>query len=233
MKAAGRRRGRGGQHGHEPRARIRTREMRVMELTVLGWSQHQIAADLGISQAAVSKLLKRVEGRVLREVTAIVERQKARHTMRLEHLFAEAMRAWEQSKTDRSRKRQRKTQGAAGGARATVAELVVENQHGDPRYLEEARKALADHRKLWGLDAPHKVDVRPSRTPYDDMSEEALREEVARQARLLGVAPPLLAESVTVQLTTDSTPTNGSTDTGQRPEASPPRAKDAPDAGHD
>ena len=63
-----------------------------------------------------------------------------------------------------------------------VAELVVENQHGDPRYLEEARKALADHRKLWGLDAPHKVDVRASRTPYDDMSEDALRDEVRRGA---------------------------------------------------
>ena len=43
-----RRRGRGGQGGHDPRARIRTRELRVMELTVVGWSQHQIAADLGV-----------------------------------------------------------------------------------------------------------------------------------------------------------------------------------------
>jgi predicted transcriptional regulator len=34
-----------------------------MELAVVGWSQPQIAADLGITQAAVSKLLKRVETR--------------------------------------------------------------------------------------------------------------------------------------------------------------------------
>jgi predicted transcriptional regulator len=34
------------------------RELRAMELTNQGWSQHQIAADLGISQAAVSQLLK-------------------------------------------------------------------------------------------------------------------------------------------------------------------------------
>ena len=40
------RRGRGGQDGHDPRARIRTRERRTMELTVLGWPQHQIAALL-------------------------------------------------------------------------------------------------------------------------------------------------------------------------------------------
>jgi predicted transcriptional regulator len=184
------RRGRGGQGGHEPRARIRTRELRVMELSVLGWSQHQIAGDLGISQAAVSKILKRIELRVLRELTDTVERQKARQSLRLEHLFAESMRSWQDSKADSTRRRQRKTDGGSGGSGATVAEIVVENQHGDPRYLEEARKALADHRKIWGLDAPQKVDVRATRNPYADMTEEDLRAELARQAHLLGAATP-------------------------------------------
>jgi DNA-binding transcriptional LysR family regulator len=123
---AHRRRGRGGQGGHEPRTRIRTRELRAMELAVLGWSQHRIAADLGISQAAVSKLLKRLETRVLRELAETVERQKARQTLRLEHHYAEAMRAWDDSKADTTRKRQRKTHGGSGGGDATVAEVVVE-----------------------------------------------------------------------------------------------------------
>jgi predicted transcriptional regulator len=180
-----RRRGRGGQDGHEPRTRIRTRELRSMELMVRCWSQQQIAADLGISQAAVSKILRRVEGRMLREISATVERQKARQTVRLEHLFAEAMRAWEDSKADSTRRRQRKSDGGSGGAGATVAELVVENQHGDPRYLDQARNTLADQRKLWGLDAPQKMDLRASRNPFDDMTEEALREALARQRRLL------------------------------------------------
>lgn len=178
------RRGHGGQHGHEPRTRIRTRELRVMELAILGWSQHQIAADVGVSQAAISKILKRVEERVLRELAETVERQKARQTLRLEHQYAEAMRAWEASKADTTRRRQRKTQGGTGTG-ATMAELVVENQHGDPRYLEAARKALADGRKLWGLEAPQQLDVR-AHNPYDGMTEEALLEECARQARLLG-----------------------------------------------
>jgi predicted transcriptional regulator len=185
------RRGRGGHGGHEPRARIRTRELRTMELTVLGWSQPQIAADLGVSQAAVSKILNRAELRVLHELTAKVERQKTRHTLRLEHIFAEALRAWDQSKADTTRRRQRKSEGGPGGAGATVAELVVENQHGDPRYLEEARKALADHRKLWGLDAPQKVDVRAARNPYDGMTEDALRDALAHQTRLLAAGEPV------------------------------------------
>ena len=71
------RRGRGGQGGHESRARIRTRELRALELANQGWSQHQIAGDLGITQAAVSKLLKRVELRILRELAD--ENAYARH----------------------------------------------------------------------------------------------------------------------------------------------------------
>jgi predicted transcriptional regulator len=175
--------------------RIRTRELRALELATLGWSQHQIAADLGISQAAVSKSLKRIELRVLRDLTETVERQKARQTLRLEHLFAEAMAAWEQSKTDSTRRRQRKTQAGTGGTGATVAEIVTENQHGDPRYLDEARKALADHRKIWGLDAPQKVDVRATRDPYDHMTDDDLRAELARQARLLIGPEPTVPDS--------------------------------------
>lgn len=190
-----RRRGRGGQHGHEPRARIQTRELRALELSIQGWTQPQIAADLGISQAAVSKIVRRVEERVLHELTAVVGRQKARHTLRLEHLYAEAMRAWDQSKSDTTRRRQRKTQSGTGGPGATVAEIVVENQHGDPRYLDESRKALADLRKLWGLDAPQKVDVHASRNPYDGLSEDALREELERQGRLLAAADPCLSDT--------------------------------------
>jgi predicted transcriptional regulator len=184
MSAARGRRGRGGQGGHEPRPRIRTRERRALELAVLGWSQYRIAADLGVSQAAVSKLLKRLEGRLLRDLAETLERHKVRQTLRLEHQYAEAMYAWNESKADTTRKRQRKTHGGSGGTDATVAEVVVENQHGDPRYLEGARKALADVRKVWGLDAPRQLDVH-AQNPYDGMTEEALREELARQSRLL------------------------------------------------
>jgi hypothetical protein len=162
-------------------------------------------------------------------MTAVIERQKVRQAMRLEHIYAQAMQAWEQSKTEKSRKRQRKTQGTSGGPGATVAEIVVENQHGDPRYLEQALKALTDHRKLWGLDAPQKVDVRASRNPYDGMSEEALLEEVARQARLLGVSTPLLDVSIAA-----GPPTmNGAPETVPRSDLSTPAVKDSTDGEHE
>ena len=85
----------------------------------------------------------------------------------------------------RERRVQRKTQSATGAATATVVQLAVDTQYGDPRYLEVARKALADQRTLWGLDAPQKLDVRASQHPFAAMTDEALAAELVRQQQLL------------------------------------------------
>jgi hypothetical protein len=66
-----------------------------------------------------------------------------------------------------------------------VAEITSENRHGDPRYLEEARKALADLRKIWGVDAPARMTI--DARPFASLSDAALDAELARQSRLLEV----------------------------------------------
>ena len=177
--------GRGGQGGHEPRASVQARELRVLERSVAGLSQRQIAAEEGITQSAVSKILQRLEARVLEELVARIEREKARQTLRLDHLYRESLQAWQASKADATRRVQKKTQPGAGTTSATVAQLVIETQHGDPRYLEVARKALADQRRLWGLDAPQKLDVRATQGPFETMTDEALAAELDRQQQLL------------------------------------------------
>ena len=178
--------GRGGQGGREPRATVQARALRVLDRSVAGRSQREIAAAEGLSQSAVSKILRRLETRALQELVDRVEQQKARQSLRLDYLYGESLRAWEASKTDATRRVQRTTQAGAGGAGgATVAQLVVETQHGDPRYLEVARKVLADQRRVWGLDAPQKLDVRATEGPFDAMSDEALAEVLAHQRQLL------------------------------------------------
>ena len=179
--------GRGGQQGWEPRPRIQAREQRAVALAIQGWTQHEIGADLRISQAAVSKILTRADARALPELAERVERQKVRQTQRLEHLYAELLRAWEQSKTDATRRRQRKSEPAGGGSERaqTIAELTVESQHGDPRYLEESRKVLADLRKLWGLDAPQRLDLRATRSPWDGLTDAELVQRLTQQDALL------------------------------------------------
>jgi hypothetical protein len=162
---------------------VRLREAQVLEYILDGRTQHQIAEALSISQPAVSKIARRVEERLLADLAYKAERQRARQTLRLEHIYGHAMQAWQDSKQEGLRRRQRKTEHD-GGAGTTVAELVSENRHGDPCYLDEARKALADMRKLWGIDAPERVSIDAS-THYASMTDDALQAELVRQVRLL------------------------------------------------
>jgi hypothetical protein len=197
-------RARGGQGGAEPRRRIRARELQVLDLLVAGRSQHQIAASLGITQPAVSKIARRIEERLLSDFAYKVERQRARQTLQLQHIYAESMDAWQASKQDAVRRRQRKTD-PAGGAGTTMAEVVAELQHGDPRYLEIARKALADLRDVWGVDATDRIEMV---TPYATMTDAAIAAELGVQERLLRLEPLTVnpaAPSVTVPTVIDVT----------------------------
>ena len=190
MSAGRRGQGRGGQGGHEPRRRVRLREAQVFDQVLEGRTQHQIAEALGISQPAVSEIARRVEERLLADLAYKADRQRARQTVRLEYLYGQAMEAWRASKQDGLRRRQRKTEHDSG-AGSTVAELISENRHGDPRYLDEARKALTDLRKLWGVDAPDRMAIDTG-SHFASMSDEALDLEVARQLRLLPPSVPVV-----------------------------------------
>lgn len=131
------------------------RSRKAWELTGRGWTQDEIAADLNISQQAVSKLMKKAEATVLASVRDTVLAQKVKQTHRLEALYREAMAAWEKSKGD-STKRVRRWKGSGDGAEQET-QIVVETSTGDVAYLNLARSLMDDLRKIWGLDAPVKL----------------------------------------------------------------------------
>jgi len=170
------------------------RERRAVEMAIAGHSQHEIAHELQVSQPAVCKILRRADERALVEITDRVERHKVRQSQRLERIYVEATRAWEASKADTTRRRQRKSdpEGGGSGAGQTIAEIVVETRHGDPRYLDVSRRTLADLRKVWGLDAPQQVDVR-NRDGLDHLSEAELKERLRQQDALLERSQPKTA----------------------------------------
>lgn len=194
----------GGRGGAEPRRRIRLREIQVLDQMLAGRTQHQIAANLGISQPAVSKIERRIEERLLADAAYQAERQRARQTLQLRYIYGEALDAWHASKADAVRRRQRKAEGV-GAAGGSVAGVVAENQHGDPRYLEVARKALGDLRDVWGVNAPERIEAV---TPFATMTDSALAAELAVQNRLLEPA----AIDITSVATTASAPSHSTAD---------------------
>jgi predicted transcriptional regulator len=181
-------RNRGGRNGHEPAHRVRNRELRAVELSVQGWTQAQIARELSVTQPAVSRILRRAEERLLAEASAALQRHKMRQTLRLEHLYAESVQAWERSKADSTRRRQRRTDLGAAGT-ASVAELVTENQHGDPRYLEQARRVVADLTKLWrvGERAPEAI---PPLSVRDELTDQQLWAQYDELSRMMEAYNP-------------------------------------------
>lgn len=153
-------RARGGKGGAEPRLRVRRREREVIRLSTEGHSQQEIARRVGVSQPAVSKIIRRADERWLSENRDRVTRYKAEHLRKLTHLFREYMRGWEASQHQRTRRRQRKTDGMTMGPGGAVAEVIVEDSHGDPRYLEGARRVLADIAQVYGAAAAADVEAQ-------------------------------------------------------------------------
>ena len=157
---------------------IRRREQQVLTLTEQDWRQEAIADHLGITQAAVSKILRRVDERALRVVADQVAYRKMRGTRHLEYLSREGRRGWEQSKQGRVRRRQ--TKGVRADGTPVVTQDVVIDEHPDPRMLDQARKAeeaLADLHGLTGsTSSAGRSDPRPQTDlpPLLQLSDETL-----------------------------------------------------------
>jgi len=134
-------------------------ELKVWKLLSQGKTPTAIANQLGLARQSVHRIIRRVEARYNTSIMATVAEIKARQAIMLEGAMDEAMSAWERSKNPSKRIRKQSGKGGVEGRAGQSNEHVetqVESQVGDPRYLAEARAALADLRKLYGLNAPAK-----------------------------------------------------------------------------
>jgi hypothetical protein len=141
----------------------RKREQVAFDLSATkGLSEAQIAEELvrqelgAVTQQAVSKMLRRVEERMLKEMTGRIKAMKVRQTAALQKIYRDAVAAWEESK--KPQKSLTTKQGPAGEngepGKVKESQSVLRDQDGDPRYLDQARQALADIRRIWGVDEP-------------------------------------------------------------------------------
>ena len=112
-------------------------------------------------------MLRRTALDVLEDLRQHGPVQYARQVHRLKFLVTEALAAWEQSKRERTQRRQRRldTPGGPAGGRLTMSEAVVTSREGDPRYLRQALTALTDLRTLTGLDDPDLAEPVAETTP--------------------------------------------------------------------
>ena len=138
------------------------RDMGIFERVVVrGERQTALACEYELSKQRASKICDRVGQQLFRELGEDFSEHRRRTLLRLEHVYGQALDAWEKSKA--GRQSQTETTNGAGNVMRT---RTRQRTSGDVRYLTEARPALADLRDLCGLDATKTeiVELRESKT---------------------------------------------------------------------
>lgn len=123
------------------------RRRRAWELRQQLWTQAEIAAELGVSQQQVSRILKRLSDRVAAELAADVARVRAQQTLQLEHVASVAMRGYEASQEPTITVK--RTESPDG----LKVEQTTRGRDGTPDFLAKAMQAMGDVRKILGAEA--------------------------------------------------------------------------------
>lgn len=142
----------------------------VGELYKKGWSYRKIARELetlmGLPKPPALRTIQTDVTRLLEEWRS-ARIENVDHVLQLEleridDAVSELWEAWEKSKTDHTRTDSRR-KGVVVGKKVNPAEVqkIVREEinFGDPRYISEIRKQLAERRKLLGLYAPEKKEI--------------------------------------------------------------------------
>lgn len=151
--------------GGIPKEVLLERERRAWDLRQQGLTHERIAAELNLDRSTITKMLGRLSVRASKNMMEMVIEEKIGQIARLNHIVDEAMQAWERSKETAKTVRRQQADAAAqeegdveGSARKkkVTTTTLVQDQDGDPRYLDVAIKAMNEIRKILGLDAPAK-----------------------------------------------------------------------------
>lgn len=157
------------------------REERAWRLRVAGKTEHEIASELGMSQPGVSRLLDRVEQRVLREHKTLVLRLKAREHGVLELVRREALAGYERSRRQAGSSTTTVSSDADGKGAGGRLVKKTEDRDGDPAWLAVILQTHDRVAALWGLQSPKRVEVAREPDPMEQLSQAELLIELEKE----------------------------------------------------
>ena len=145
---------------------------RASDLYLQGWLQVDIAKELSIDQATVSRDLKAIQKEWLKSALIDFNEAKARELAKVDKLERTYWAAWERSCED-AETTTRKTKGKVTKVQIEVgreeegkvvlerpaeATRTLKGQAGDPRFLQGVERCIERRCKILGIDAPVKMD---------------------------------------------------------------------------
>ena len=177
----------------------------------------ELGTKHNLSRDRIAQIIRNESERVADELTQDRRAEAARQTAALKYIVREAISAFHRSQEPHRSITKWGTAGRAPdpdnengnpGSRFESAPVVhepgtetghavetIRSQAGDPRHLEVALKALADIRKIWGLESPIKVDLSAT---VDVRSVGERLEEVTAELQSLLPAVSITDDAVDV-----------------------------------
>ncbi len=131
---------------HNRRFAVAQRRYKVTELYLKKWSQAAIAAELNVSQSTVSEDVQFVRRKWEQSADRNFDELRTRELQTLDYIEREAWAAWERS--------QKPAQSAvvSGEGPAQQTRKSMKHQIGDPRFLDQVNKCIAQRRAITGID---------------------------------------------------------------------------------
>src|SRR3990172_1072214 len=123
----------------------------VSSLYVQGWTQGEIAIELGISRQTVNSDVKYLLGEWKKQRNGLVDEFEGKYR----YIHHEAITAWHRSKEDAEITTQEMIDAGEGGGigQRLKASTRKEGQSGNPALLAQAQAALKAIREMFGVDA--------------------------------------------------------------------------------
>lgn len=135
-----------------PKAEVmEVRDREIYDRWVSGERVGDISAEYGLSNNAINTVVQKVESDLSRRFLEAHMQMRVRNTQRFEQLYFRAVRAFENSVGDDY------TEVVSDSDSGKNITKTKKKASGDPRYLKEARESLEGIQKLWGLNAPERV----------------------------------------------------------------------------
>ena len=139
------------------------------------WGSGDRVTDLAerydITKNTITQIVNRVESELSRRFMEAHMAMRVRNTRRFEQVYFRAVRAFEESSNAATTEVVSETKGNENRT------VTTKTSSGDPRYLKEAREALEAVQRLWGLNAPERVQKEVS-YHVDNVADDTLIDRV-------------------------------------------------------
>lgn len=125
----------------------------VSRLYLQGHIQTEIAHELKISQATVSRELKALQAEWRADRIYDINEAKAKELSKIDVLELEYWEAWKRSQRDAV------TESEGSNAQGSFNKTTTQGQSGDPRFLDGVMDCIKQRCAILGVEAPKKFDL--------------------------------------------------------------------------